>query len=121
MEIIPPDEMLSDSHDFCCYIYCFYRHLFQAGLLRLKQWSLSRAFTVGLYAYLSTLMLICAQSARVSGLERKTDLTSSARSSRKSLKDKSNRLLGIVKKFCISFGTEKSISICGGGGGVDRQ
>ena len=46
-------------------------------------------------------MLICSQSGRVSGLERKTDPASSARSSRKGLKDNNNRLLGIVNKFCI--------------------
>ena len=44
-------------------------------------------------------MLICAQSGRVLGRERKTDPASSARNSRKGLKDKYNRLLGIVKKF----------------------
>ena len=59
-------------------------------------------------------MLICAQPGRVSGFERKTDPASSAKSSRKGLKDNSNRLLGIVNKFCIPFGTEIKISICGG-------
>ena len=56
-------------------------------------------------------MLICAQSGRVPGLERKTG---PARSSRKGLKDNNNRLLSIVNKFCVSFGTESTISICGG-------
>ena len=44
-------------------------------------------------------MLICAQSGRVLGRERKTDPASSARSSSKGLEDNYNRLLGIVKKF----------------------
>ena len=72
------------------------------------------ACTVGLFEYLSTLMLICAQSGRVSGLEKKTDPTSSARSDKKGLKKNKNQLLGIVKKFCIPFGTKSKISICGG-------
>ena len=59
-------------------------------------------------------MQICAQSGRVLGLERETDPASSARSSRMGLKDNNNRLLGIVNKFCIPFGTEIKISICGG-------
>ena len=64
--------------------------------------------------FLSTLLLICAQSGRVSGLEKKTDPASSARSDKKGLKDDSNRLLGILNKFCIPFGTKSKISICGG-------
>ena len=59
-------------------------------------------------------MQICAQSGRVLGLERETDPASSARSSRMGLKDNNNRLLGIVNKICIPFGTEIKISICGG-------
>ena len=59
-------------------------------------------------------MLICAQSGRVSGLERMTDPTSSARNSRNGLKDNNDRLLGIVNKFCIPFDTENLIPICGG-------
>ena len=59
-------------------------------------------------------MLICAQSGKVFGLERKTDPASSARSSRKGLKDNKNRLLGIVNKFCIPSGTVFRISICEG-------
>ena len=59
-------------------------------------------------------MLICAQSGRVSGLEKKTDPASSARSDKKGLKDNSNRLLGIVNKFCIPFGIKSRILICGG-------
>ena len=59
-------------------------------------------------------MIICAQSGRVSGLERKTDPASSARSSRKGLKDNKNQLLGIVNKFCIPFDTEIKITISGG-------
>ena len=70
------------------------------------------ACTVGLFEYLSTLILICAQSGRVSGLERKTDPASIARSIRKGPKDNNNRLLGIVNKFCIPFGIESKISIC---------
>ena len=58
-------------------------------------------------------MLICAQSGRVSGLEQKTDRASSARSNKKGLKDNNNRLLGIVNQFCIAFGTENKIPICG--------
>ena len=59
-------------------------------------------------------MLICAQSGRVLGRERKTDPASSARSNRKGLKDNYNRLLVIVNKFCIPFGTKIKISICEG-------
>ena len=55
-------------------------------------------------------MLICAQSGRVTGLEKKTDPASSARSDKKGIKDNNNRLLGIVNKFC----TKSKISICGG-------
>ena len=54
-------------------------------------------------------MLICAQSGRVSGLEKKTDPASSARSDKKGLKDNNNRLLGIVNKFCIHFGSKIKI------------
>ena len=46
-------------------------------------------------------MLNCAQSE------------SGAKSIKKGLKDNNNRLLGIVKKFCIPSGTESTISICG--------
>ena len=67
---------------------------------------------VELFEYLGTLMLTCAQSGRVPGLEREIDPpASSARSSRKGLKDNNNRLLGIVNKFCIPFGAESKISI----------
>ena len=59
-------------------------------------------------------MLICAQSGRVSGLEKESDPASSARSDKKGLKDNSNRFLGIVNKFCITFGTKSRILICGG-------
>ena len=59
-------------------------------------------------------MLICAQSGRVSGLEKKTDPPSSARSNNKWLKDNKNRMLGIVNKFCILFGTKAKILLCGG-------
>ena len=52
------------------------------------------------------------------GLERKSGPASSASSSRKGFKVNSNRLLGIVNKFSIPFGTEKTISICGG---LDRD
>ena len=51
----------------------------------------------------------CAQSGRVSGLEKKTDPASSARNNKKGLKDKNNRLLGIVNKFCIPFDTRSKI------------
>ena len=44
-------------------------------------------------------MLICAQSGRVSGLDKKSDSASSSRSDKKGLKDNNNRLLGIVKSF----------------------
>ena len=59
-------------------------------------------------------MVVCAQSGRVSGLEKKTDPASSARSDKKVLKDNNKRLLGIVNKFCIHFGTKSRIVICGG-------
>ena len=55
------------------------------------------ACTVGLFEYLSTLMLICAQSGRVSGLVKKTDPASSSRSDKRGLKENNNRMLGIVK------------------------
>ena len=77
-------------------------------------WPIPDTYTVGLFECLSLLRLICAQSGRVLGLERKTDPASSAMSSRKGLKDNNNRLLGIVNKFCIPFGTESKISIFGG-------
>ena len=59
-------------------------------------------------------MLICVQSGRVSGLEKKTDPASSARSDKKGLKDNNNRLVGIVNEFCFPFGTKSRILICGG-------
>ena len=59
-------------------------------------------------------MLFCAQSGRVSGLEKKTDPASSARSDKKGLKDHNSRLLGIVNKFCIPFVTKCRILICWG-------
>ena len=59
-------------------------------------------------------MLICAQSGKVSGLVKKTDPASSSRSDKRGLNDKNNRLLGIVNKFCIPFGTKSKIVICGG-------
>ena len=62
-------------------------------------WPVCGACTVGLFEYLSTLMLICAQSGRVSGLVKKTDPASSSRSGKRGLKDNNNRLLGIVKSF----------------------
>ena len=69
-------------------------------------------------------MLICAQSGRVCwfalspvGSWEKTDPASSTRSNMKGLKDNKNRLLGIVNKFCIPFGTKSKVVICGGGGG----
>ena len=58
-------------------------------------------------------MLIYAQFGRVSGLEKKTDPANSARSDRKGLKDINIRLLGMVNKFCIPFGTKSRILICG--------
>ena len=60
-------------------------------------WPVCGACTVGLFEYLSRLMLICAQSGRASGLVKKTDPASSSRSDKKGLKDNNNRLLGIVK------------------------
>ena len=57
-------------------------------------------------------MLICAQSGRVSGLVKKTDPASSSRSG--GLNENNNRLLDIVNKFCIPFGTKSKIVICGG-------
>ena len=46
----------------------------------------------------------------------KTDPASSTRSNKRGLNDNNNRLLGIVNKFCIPFGTKSKIVICGGGG-----
>ena len=59
-------------------------------------------------------MLICAQSGRILGRERKTAPASSGSSSRKGLKDNKNRLLGVVNKFCIPFGTEIKKKSVGG-------
>ena len=56
-------------------------------------------------------MINCAQSA---GVLDKTDPVSSTRSKKKGLNDNNNRLLGIVNKFCIPFGTKIKIGICGG-------
>ena len=77
-------------------------------------WPVCGACTVGLFEYLSTLMLICAQSGGVSRLVKKTDPGSSTRSDNKGFKDNNNRLLGIVNKFCIPFGTKSKMLICGG-------
>ena len=77
-------------------------------------WPVSEACTVGLFEYLSTLLLICAQSGKVSGLVKKTDPASSSRSDKKGRNDNNNRLLGIVNKFCIPFGTKSKILFCGG-------
>ena len=77
-------------------------------------WLVGGACTVGLIKYLSTLILICAQPGRVSGLQKKTDPTSSLRSDKKGLKDNNNRFLCIVKKFDIPFGTKSKILISGG-------
>ena len=59
-------------------------------------------------------MLICTQSGKASGLEKKTDPASSARSDKKGLKDNNNRLLGIVNQFFFPFATKGKILICGG-------
>ena len=83
-------------------------------MLRSILWPLCEACTVGLFEYLSTLMQICAQSGRVSGLVMKTDPAGSSRSENKGLNNNSNRILGIVNKFCIPFGTKSKILICGG-------
>ena len=69
---------------------------------------------VGLFEYLSMLMIICAQSGRVYGLEKKVDPASSARSDKKGPKGNNNRLLGIVTSFCIAFCTKNWILVCGG-------
>ena len=44
----------------------------------------------------------------------KTDPASRTGNNRKRLNDNYNRLLGIVNKFCIPFGTKSRIVICGG-------
>ena len=77
-------------------------------------WPVCGACTAGLFEYLSTLMIICAQSGRVSGLVKKTDPARISRSDKKGHNDNNNRLLGIVNKFCIPFGTKSKIVICGG-------
>ena len=43
-----------------------------------------------------------------------TDPASSARSDKNGLKDNSNGLLGILKKFCIPLSTKSRILICVG-------
>ena len=50
---------------------------------------------------------------RVSGLAKKTDPAISTRSDKKGLNDNNSRLLGIINKFCIPFGTKNKIVICG--------
>ena len=77
-------------------------------------WPICGVCTVGLFEYLSTLNLICAQSGGVLGLVKKTHPASSPRSDKKGLKDNNNRHLGIINKFCIPFGTKSKILICGG-------
>ena len=86
-----------------------YRHLNQSRALRSILWPVSGACTVRLSEYLSTLMLICAQSGSVVGLEQKTDPACSARSNKKGLKDNNKRRLRIVNKFCILLGTKINI------------
>ena len=44
----------------------------------------------------------------------KTDPASSTGNNKKWLNNNYNRLLGIVNKFCIPFGTKSRIVICGG-------
>ena len=88
-------------------------------IVEIKTVPFSGACIVGLFEYLSTLMLTCAQFGRVSRIERKTVPTSGARSSRKGLKENNNRVLGVINNFCIPFGTESTTSICGGGGGLN--
>ena len=82
-------------------------HLNQSGSLRSILWPVYEACTVGLFEYLSTLMLICAQSGRVSGLVKKTDPASSSWSDKKGPKDSNNRLLVIVNKFFYPFWYKK--------------
>ena len=85
-----------------------------SGSLRSILWPVCEACTVGLFEYLSTLMLICAQAGRVSRLVKKTDPASGTRSDKRGLSDNNNRMLGIVNKFCIPFGAKIKIVICGG-------
>ena len=77
-------------------------------------WPVCGACTVGVFEYLSTLMLICAQFETVSGLAKKTDPASSTRSNKKWLNDNKNRLLGFLNNFCIPLGTKSKIIIFGG-------
>ena len=59
-------------------------------IVTIKLWPVGGAGLLGLFECSSTLILICAQSGRVSGLEKKTDPASSARSDKKGLKDNKN-------------------------------
>ena len=59
-------------------------------IVTIKLWPVGGACLLGLFECSSTLILICAQSGRVSGLEKKTDPASSARSDKKGLKDNKN-------------------------------
>ena len=68
-------------------------------MLRSKLWPVSGACALGLFEYLSTLRLICAQYGRVSGIEQETDPTSSASSSKKGLKDNNKRVLLMLTSF----------------------
>ena len=62
-------------------------------------WPVCGDCIVRLFEYLCTLLLICAQSGRVSGLVKNTDPAGSSRSDKQGLNDNNNRLLGIVKSF----------------------
>ena len=76
-------------------------------------WPVCGACTVELFEYLSTLMLICAQSGRISGLVKKTDPASSSRSEKKGLKDSNNLLLGIVKILYPFWYKKEDITLWG--------
>ena len=82
--------------------------------IRAILWPVCGACTVGLFEYLSTSMLICAQSGRVSGLVKKTDPASSSRSDKRGLNDNNNRLFGIVNNFVSLLVQKSKIVICGG-------
>ena len=57
---------------------------------------------------------ISVRIVTISFVGKQTDPASSTRSNKKGLNDNNNRLLGIVSKFCIPFGTKIKIVICGG-------
>ena len=77
-------------------------------------WPVSGACTVGLFEYLSTLMLICAQSGSLTGLVKKSDPASSARSDKKGPRTTTFDRWVSLTSFASLLVQKSKISICGG-------